>query len=246
MITLTITYIALVQENLAQDGATIAFPKEGHGLEIFLGGQQLKSGASISLEVTENGGVPVDLGKTRGLPMRGRVLSIEDLADGGGPYVLRPDNELIPDLAQTILRVHGGRFDVMDPHTASQYRNETWKIRPGREQQVTDRVRWTLDTDAKYAYALIIDGRRERLSPDAQLEFTNDDQPKKYFYDNGQGEAELLDVHDLYKLVTPRPLKRPTPKTPYKGPFIPPGPAAERGAVVFGGGDLPLCPVGEP
>lgn len=258
MITLTISYISLVAAEPAGTGARIAFPKatsgagHKHVLEIFLtrGGTttQLTSGSRIGLEITENN-APVNLKTPAGLPMGGRVFSIAD-ASGGGPYTLKSNADLLKASgpAQAVLHVHGGTFAAKSPLTPSQYKNKFWDI-DGKSRQLTDNVQWTLPTLGKYSYALDIDGTRTQLLSGDELTFTNDDVPRKYFKDNGTGFVEMTDADYLYDLVDPAPAKRPRPKTPYVGPGPAPNPPGVLNApsdVQFGGGDLPLCPVGEP
>lgn len=241
MIAVTIHYIAMVAPNDDDTGARVAFPKAKHTLRIWRNGTPHGSGRNIRLQITR-GGAEVKP-RTRGLPMGGRVMSIAAAA-GGGPYRLQSTADLLKGAAQAVLELHGGSFLGRPPQSVSRYRDTFWDI-GGDSRQLTDTVKWTSDPVGDDTYTLIVDGTSTPLADGDQLEFANHDAAHKEFEDgDGDGLVEITDTDELYKLVHPSPVTRPRPvhavlPAPIDSPMgkPPEGPA---------GGDLPLCPVGEP
>ena len=243
MITIRIQYVALIEPVPGTVLSRVSFPARGHDLHVYRNGHRDKDleGKTIALEFTDAADQPVLPAAQAPFPIGGRVLRIS-LATGGANLKSKSTKELLknpilggPD-AQTVLYLPGGTFASKDPVSPSVYANEEWTfhLEGGKKhtQLLTDTVEWTIAPDPSWKCSVRVDDDIEAvLAHTETLQFTNTDNPSQPFPIKNNA-AVLEEVEWLYELFDP--------KLPVVAAVTPMKPIA------WLGGDLPLCPVGEP
>jgi hypothetical protein len=259
VIKLYIQYICVIQRET--DGyARIAFPSKGHKLKVYRNEIETDgiSGDEMVLEIRDASKAPQFPGPKPAAERIGdRVLKISDVTKQTSRLrdnrdLLKKPLGLFKARAQSVLAVPGGRFVQQAPATNSPYKDATWSFDTStgvHSQQLTDTVLWEVDFVADCTYTLVVDGLpKARLVDGETLTFANLEEAAKKEFEKKGAVVEMKDVVWMYDLVNPEPKRKPhataqalAPTVGRVAPWFDP---ARPG--MLSGGDLPLCPVGEP
>jgi hypothetical protein len=262
MIRVYIQYISVVQYDGNDQSWRVAFPSKGHKLSVLRNGIEDEglNGTDIVLEVSprSNANPAAPPGPAAITPIGGRVLKLSEVTKETS--YLRKNKDLLKNpfgvfksRARTVLQLQRGNFSSCDPATTNKYADATWTF--GTEagahaQQLTDTVVWEIEYTGDYTYTVVVEGKpKARLVDNETLTFMNLDTDKKDFPKKGE-QVEMKDVEWLYDLVEPEPARKPRGRAGVMemAPALTLTPAIAKDVELgmLSGGDLPLCPVGEP
>lgn len=242
MITVVIHYISLIEPVHGTHLSRVTFPSGGHELHIYRNGhyEEALSGDEMALEITDSDDKPVEGLAPAPLPIGEPVLSLGKATDNEGRLKGKPTDDLLdnplfggPD-ARTVLHLPGGEFTAQLPTSPTAYADSVWEFATKARtysQKLTDTVSWTLELKPSWTCSLRIDKRiRAILAHTETLTFTNLDHRQKPFPVKNE-RAVMNEVRWLYRCLDPQPAQQPDATT---------------GIRTTHGGELPLCPVGEP